>query len=479
MKTPYTLLTAITLVLSGCIDNRLRELGDTLTEPSGPSGDGVSLDDPTCEYAAFLDADGVARAIFADVSSSPSADRPYLRYVSLADRADFGVCQEELTRGREAFAKLINALSQQPDIVAPRAVDDNGILLRIDLRDYGWTHPVDVDGVTYSDGWEAVIATNAFAIELEGEQASAIASATQTRVPYMNASAFVAAASTELYYALLGVPETLGELRASVGLPAELDPLANGAVRAATSRSRILRSAGNVRAVDRYAIDNGTAGSYWEALQIDTAAYLADPLHVQPDAQRLITFTLPNDLFAFAIMGADGQRRSTGELVLDTNRDDFTATISSSCQNCHAQGLIPLEDDAGQAILDNPDQFPPDVVAALADGPDEVERAQQVQDDSALYAAALARAGVRTDGGDPISNQYFRFALDVDLPAAAADLLVTPEALLDRLPELDPTLSPLGVGLELSRERFGELYASAYCGLHADDENPPTAAACE
>jgi hypothetical protein len=36
----------------------------------------------------------------------------------------------------------------------------------------------------------------------------------------------------------------------------------------------------------------------------------------------------------------------------------------------------------------------------------------------------------------------------------------------------------LGFDLNLSRERFGELYRAAYCVLHAEDANPPAAAAC-
>jgi hypothetical protein len=481
MKTFHAqLITAITLVLSGCIDNRLRELGDTLAEPNAPTEGGGVYTDPSCVPATFIDADSVVSAISADLASAPSADRPYLRYVSLADRIDFGACADELATGQRAFSKLINGLSHQPVIVPPRAVDEAGSLLRIDLRDYGWTHPVEVGGVSHADGWEAVVATNPFAIELGGEQASLLASETHTRVPWLSNGAFVsAAASTDLYYALLDMPATLGEIRQSVGLPAALDPVAEGAARGATNRSRVLRPSGNVRTIDRYSVASGTAGYYYEALQIDAAEYLADPLHVQPDAQRLIIFTLPNDLLAFVITSPEGQLRTVAELVLDSNRDDFTASLSTSCQNCHARGIIPFFDEVGAAILSNPDLFPSDVVAAVANGPDDEESARQAEGDSDRFAAALNRAGVPETGGDPISSSYLSFIRDVDLATAASDLLVTPEALRAALPGLTPELRPLGVGLELSRQRFGELYAGAYCSLHAGDENPPAAAACE
>jgi hypothetical protein len=280
-----------------------------------------------------------------------------------------------------------------------------------------------------------------------------------------------------VYYGLLGMPATLAEIRQSVGLPGALDPFAQEARRAAMRNSRVLRPGGNLRVVDRYSTGVGTSGSYWEALQVETSAFLADPLHVQPDVQRLILFTLPNDLLAFAVTDASGARQGTAELVLDTNRDDFVATVVDSCSNCHAQGAIPADDDGGAAIASRPDLFDPEVVAAYRAAPTAEEVAAQFQADSAIYLDAVENTGASRVGGDPVSSNLYRFRLDVDPDTAAADLLVPPALLSARSAEL-PELLPLAVGLQVSRQQLGVAYARAYCVLHAGDENPPTAAFC-
>jgi hypothetical protein len=469
----------VALALAACDDARLRDLGDTFELDTSSENDAVPPEgyDDTCTRAPFISADEVTRAAAADLAAAPVDDRPHLRYLSVANRlaAD---CLEYVESDRDAVAKAFNMVSSEPEVVPPRVLGPGGALLRVDLRDYGWTREVDIDGQSYRDGWEAVTTRSPFAIVLEGEQASFLANETGTPVPLLSADAFVDQVGTsEVYYGLLGMPDTLTGIRQAVGLPGELDPLAQNARRAAVRTSRVLRPAGNLRVIDRYSIGAGTSGSYWEALQVETSAFLADPLHVQPDVQRLILFTLPNDLLAFAITDASGARQGTAELVLDTNRDDFVATVVESCSNCHAQGPIPADDDGGAIITSRPDLFDPEVVAAYRAAPTAEEAAAQVQADSALYLDAVERSGVSRVEGDPVSRHLYRFRADVDPDTAAADLLVAPALLSARTAEL-PELLPLAVGLLVSRQQLGAAYARAYCVLHAGDENPPAAAFC-
>jgi hypothetical protein len=467
------------LALAGCNDERLRELGYTLDQAGASLGDGSDEVYEPC-VPEFVDADLIQREIAADLAAAPQEDRPFLRYLSLADRIDAGLCSDGLEFGRDGVSRLINSLSREPSIVVPKVFGPEGGVLRIDLRDYGWTRAVDVDGRVFSDGWEAVIDSTGLAVELAGEQGSSIAEQTHTRVPVLNALAFIdAAASSKLYYALLGVPATLGELRASVGLPSDLDPLANGATRTVTDASRIVRLTGTVRVIDRYAIAAGTRGTYHEAEVIDTGAFFADPLHVQPPVQRLISFSLPNDLRAFAITDPAGALRGAAEFVLDTNRDDFTATVLASCSNCHANGLIPATDVARSAVLGHPDQFDAEVVAAFQASLNEEQLAAQVEADSLPFQQAVERSTGTSEGADPVALNTFEFSVNVDLARAAADLLVSPDELRSRLDELAVEFIPLGLDLPLSRAQFSTLYAGAYCVLHAADENPPRAAFCD
>ncbi len=476
--TMSALLAALTL--AACDDARLRDLGDTfdLEPPANDEGALPGSYDETCVRAPFISADDVQRAAADDLAAAPAEDRPYLRYLSLANRIGSD-CLELVEGDRAAVGKAMNSLSRESTAVPPRVLGPSGALSRIDLRDYGWTVEVGIAGESYRDGWEALTARSPFAIELEGAQASYLASETGARVPLLSVDAYVGQVSTpEVYYGLLAMPATLAELRQAAGLPVALDPFAQQARRSAVRYSRVLRPGGNLRVVDRYSIAAGTAGSYWEALQIETGEFLADPLHAQPDVQRLIMFTLPNDLFAFAVTDASGARQGTAELVLDTNRDDFAANVLDSCSNCHAQGPIPAIDDGGAAILSRPDLFDPEVVAAYRAAPTDAEAAVQAQADSALYLDAVERGGASRDGGDPLSRVFYRFSADLDSEAAAADLLVSPALLEARVGELAPGLLPFAIDLLMSRQQFGAAFASAYCVLHATDDNPPSDAFC-
>ena len=68
---------------------------------------------------------------------SPSA-LTSARYLSLAVPHNAGVSEADLQLFKLAIGKLMNVLSSAPRIVPPTAVaGSGGLLLRIDLRDYG------------------------------------------------------------------------------------------------------------------------------------------------------------------------------------------------------------------------------------------------------------------------------------------------------------------------------------------------------
>jgi hypothetical protein len=462
----------------GCNDERLRDLGYTLTEQDQDAPEPVVDESSDCERAIpteLISSDAITRAVAADVAAAASEDRPFLRYASVGNAINAQRCSSVIDGARRSLSKLLNGVSHEPTIAAPTPVgsDEVPTLFRLDLRDYGLDRAISIGGEVYRDGWEALSARSPYAIAIGGDDGAALAEETGTASAWISADAIVQAISdASLYYALTGIPATLGELREQVGLPAALDPFRDGLPRAATSRSRVLRAQGNMRSIDRYSIDDG---SYFEALQIQTTALLADPLHVQPDVQRLVLFNLPNGLSAYAVMDAAGNRQSEAELLLDTNHDDFQGRVLISCTNCHAQGLIPLTDELRPAIVDNADLFANDVVEAYSSGPDAEQRAELFQSDAQRHLQALERAGVAAEFADPISAQFFEVAQEVDSSVGAADLLVSPETLRERLAELPPELLPLGVGLRVSRAQFGAAYASAFCTLHADDANPPSA----
>jgi hypothetical protein len=471
------LLSTLALGLVACSDERLRELGNTASQPlEGSSWE--EEEDPRCEPIDFISADAIQREVAADLASLPNDGRPFTRYLSLANRLNEGACPIDLGTDRQAASKLLNSLSREPDVVVPAAFGTGESLLRVDLRAYGFHLAVEANGQTHADHWEAVIAQTPRAIELGGEDGGFIVEQTSTRAPILSVDAFVEAASrAPLYYALLGVPGTLAEVRQSVGLPSELDPRSAGGSRLATDVSRVLGEEGELVAIDRYAIDAGSAGSYFEVFLVDTVALLADPLRLQPAVERQIMFSLPNDLHGFAVTDAAGSLANDA-IVLDTNLDFARARVFDSCANCHSQGLIPAEDVVGPAILSRPDLFSEELVAAYRAAPSNEETAAQFAADSQVFQQAVERATGAIFGGDPIATRRFALGINVGLDRVAAELLVTPEQLEANIGELAPELLPLVLGLNLSFEQVSAVYAEAFCDLHAGDENPPDAAFC-
>jgi hypothetical protein len=136
-------------------------------------------------------------------------------------------------------------------------------------------------------------------------------------------------------------------------------------------------------------------------------------------------------------------------------------------------------DDIRDAVLDNPDAFPDEVVSAYQSGPTAEQSAAIFDEDSAVYGRAQERAGHPGQGTDGISFRTGAFERDVTLEAAASELLVAPEVLTAHLAELDPALRALTFGLGLSREEFGRIYKSALCTLQAGSENRPVASECQ
>src|SRR5579884_3903637 len=88
----------------------------------------------------FLSESQLLSAVQADLQEAGAQDRPYLRYYSLGNLWNNpDVHASELDLHRAALAKLVNHLSWKREITVPRALGPENLILRIDLRDYGWS----------------------------------------------------------------------------------------------------------------------------------------------------------------------------------------------------------------------------------------------------------------------------------------------------------------------------------------------------
>jgi len=437
------------------------------------------------EDGQVVDFDELFQEIGSDLRRADSNDRPFFRYISLTNRFTAGVCLDALEKDRQAITKMMNMLSKRASISEPVAVNKDETLYRIDLRDFNWDDPVDVDGRGFDDAWEAIAQNNPYAVRFEGSDAEDAEDDAETDFPFMFADQMLSVATIgNVYYGLIGVDSNgrLGDfIRNDLGIDVQEDIDNGDAVRAGTTRSRISRQD---RVVERHDI-SVRGGVLWQAFDFkaDDANdnIFEDPFGFQAGGTEAI-FTLPNGMLGFIIADENDNIVEDSDILLDTNQNNFRAVTSVSCANCHATGLIPVVDEVGPFAVANARslRLNRDDVEALEDiyvSPDDF--AKQVKDDSsAFYQRALTSAGLPIQGGDPVSNVFLRFDADVTLADAAGDLGVTPDDLVDALNDLDPTLEVLRRGT-IDRDDFTEFYIQSLCELTFIQENQPEAAVCD
>ena len=148
----------------------------------------------------FVSEAQVLNAINDDLRSAPNPDRASLRYYSLANLWNNPEIDDaELVVYRASLGKLINHLSWKREITTPRPLGPENLLLRIDLRDYGWS----------PETWRRITDSYPYALG---------------RAPYIRVDWFVANASKPpLYHDILRLPRTLGDLEAMLHLDTAFD----------------------------------------------------------------------------------------------------------------------------------------------------------------------------------------------------------------------------------------------------------------
>lgn len=101
---------------------------------------GAEFPDADRPQRTFVGEKTIASIVLQDLEALPRNQRPFARYFSLLHEWNNPqATDKDLRLTRAAVSKLINSLSSKPRIAVPTAVDKDALVLRIDLRDYGWT----------------------------------------------------------------------------------------------------------------------------------------------------------------------------------------------------------------------------------------------------------------------------------------------------------------------------------------------------
>jgi hypothetical protein len=411
----------------------------------------------------FISESDTMTAIVRDLESAPEVDRRYYRYYSVVNLWNTpDVDDSALAMYRSALGRLVNHLSWRPSVVPPRAVGPGSTLLRVDLRDYGWTIPT----------WNDIAADYPYAVLPNGLAAEAerIRSLSGAIPPYIRADWFTANASVApLYHELLQLPDTLE------GLERRLSVDAMGNLRRGTVRRFGVRDSGvsrNNRAMERHST---AFGAYWKSFDFDgnriEQNIFRDPVHLTPDGGEII-FNLPNGLQGYFIVDAQGRRIDDAPvgIVRDrTNTDDPVVHNGRSCMGCHFKGMNSFRDEVAPSLQTRSGAlFDVKQANDLYRGQPELDRL--LAEDNARFANAIRRAGGGIPASaavEPISQLARRYEQTLDVAQAAAELGIADPGQLQTLiagsveiqrQGFDPLLGPKGgIQRDTWEQGFGRL----------------------
>lgn len=440
--------------------------------------------------------------IVTDLNSQPTRSHKFLRYFSLTHLWNNPqISDEQLAMVRAAVSKLINSLSSNPRITAPALIGQDGLVMRIDLRDYGWTH---------QHHWLALLHLNAegkepessypFGLSIGGEEAAKVYELTGCDLPYLRADWFVFhAARPPLYHQLVtlpdfqGIPTRLEVLERLMGVDLRGDFERDRLWRAAFKKSGV---SDHNRMVERH---DAKYGYYWpsydSAGDADRQNFFRFPIGPEFPGQENrgafkhdggeMIFSLPNGLQGYMLATSAGDRISVGPLSIVDDPQQFAGSYEVvngiSCMGCHKQGMIPFTDTLREQFVGRSGAIAEKTLRLYAEKNkmDELVKADQQRFLNALRQAIGAFYPGGTDVGElvePITAvaklynnrlELADVARELGLPETAeqaksagikatAGELATVIKFSERLRRLE--LTPLTVGDPITRKQWEAVY---------------------
>jgi serine/threonine-protein kinase len=465
---------------------------------------------PVCSNdGAYVDFDTLFATMLADINSVDSRDRPFMRYISVANAFNAGACGVDLEREQYALYKVVNHLSTEAQIVPPYPVDSRGLIYRVDMRDYGWNRAVSVkpgfskvingvvtdqdpNAVDFVDLWEAAVATAApYNVEFTGDDADELKRQTGTLIPFIQSDAFIEASMTNnLYYAFIDAPATLTELFAQLGVDEQEQIDERRLLRAGFETSGVSKQE---RILDRFELDDQNGGSIWVSYDFadngnQNQSIYSDPLGENEAGGEMI-YNLPNGLQGYYVAANNGNfdrlTEAPVDVVVDPSQVKNLGAVTNgiSCMSCHQDGIIQFTDTVREWVLNDPTSYDQETFELVRElYPTNDDMLDVVNDDKEYFQAALEESGVPLDIADPADRVFLDFEIaHVKLNRAAGDLGVTPKLLQDNLARLDPRLRAVERD-GIDRELFKVVYQDSICQLLVFGDNVPLSAggvACE
>jgi cytochrome c5 len=330
-------------------------------------------------------------AIVADISAINERDRHFYRYFSFAntplvavDCSQTGARRNPMFYLHAAFNKYVNSVSTGPRVVPVTPLKGTeGSIVRIDMRDYGWSTEmwdaiatgVYTETARASDFSEAAWADLAkvypYGIDPTTDPLlGVIADATGTPVPIMRADWLTHFGSEAPYYDMfLGLTSQIKDLENRIGLDVDREIQSRRVIRAAMMPGASGVSDHN-RMLERFELPRG--GYYWKSYDFagddgrqSLTLYPDGPMgmsHTASDTEAFehdggeMIFSLPNGLQGYYLSTNKGDRLLVGPASIVSFRSKpigkgVEIENARSCFDCHANGMIAKRDQMRDVLM--------------------------------------------------------------------------------------------------------------------------------
>ncbi len=373
--------------------------------------------DQSCQGRTPVTRTAITDAIRSALSQSAGAAQH--RFLTLTHLYNACATDQEMQVYREAVGRVINSLSWglEPAVVEP--VDEAKTILKVDISKLGWS----------SKQWERLTAVYPY-FDADGIKRGLTALDPDGSGLVLRGDWLAAAAGrAPLYYDLLGLPDRLTTMLASLKI--DTNAGAPAVRRIGIRASQFIR--GN-RLLQRQSFANGAA---WLSYDYATTPGRPDLFDApggpgtrgapRPDSS-LLHFNLPNGFQAFFMANGEGLRLN--ELPASLLRDDVHAAgrilAGTACLACHDGKLQPATDEL-RSRVQNDTTIPRDIrerLLALHVPKEDMsklydEDTQRLQ--GSLTAAGLTD-GLTLNGLDPVTALQARFDRAVSLGDLAREL---------------------------------------------------------
>jgi mono/diheme cytochrome c family protein len=290
------------------------------------------------------------------------------RYVSFVHLFNAGQSDIKLKEHANSLSRTLNHLSDRAAIAKPKAINPEGTLFRINIRDYGWS----------DNDWNRVTEDYAYRdLFPDGSTREQFRDITGTTVVLVRGDWFALhMTQPSSYNELLDIPNNLrgAEREFNFDLFDNIEREAAGNGGGVVMRSGFMKSGVSLsnRVFERHEIDNG---AFWisydfEKVQLeedDSQGVRRFNIFAAPLGPRFadgnnpirgagefgfdhtageVIATLPNGLFYYMLITNNGTRADNAptSIVSDPTRPEGIIN-GYSCMNCHANGLLQKDDE--------------------------------------------------------------------------------------------------------------------------------------